>query len=64
MNYKKFLEVKKAVIDNDATVNYVADNLQIPTLLARCLVKDWKEQQEEFDQYKKALDIYAEKDLE
>lgn len=47
MKYSDYLSVKKAVIDEDATVNYVADNLQITSYLARCLVKDWKEQQEE-----------------
>ncbi|MGM7720591.1 hypothetical protein [uncultured Metabacillus sp.] len=42
MTYADYLAIKKAVIEEDATVNYVKEKLNIPHIVARCLVKDWK----------------------
>lgn len=46
-SYSDYLAVKKLVIEDDATVNYVKENLNVSLFVARCLVKDWKEQQED-----------------
>jgi hypothetical protein len=41
ITYQDYLEVKKAVIKEEVTVNYVMEKLSIPLIIARCLVKDW-----------------------
>lgn len=47
MKYTDYLKVKNEVLEEDATVNYVMEKLSIPLIIARCLVKDWREQQDE-----------------
>lgn len=42
-SYTDYLAVKMAVILEDATVNYVKEQLNVSLFIARCLVKDWKE---------------------
>lgn len=46
LTYANYLAVKQAVIEEDATVNYVKEKLNISLILARCLVKDWKNESE------------------
>jgi hypothetical protein len=46
VKYNEYLEVKRSVIEEDATVNYVKERLGVSILIARCLVKDWHEQNE------------------
>ena len=50
VKYNDYLELKKMVQNDETTTNYVMEFLKIPRIVARCLVKDWKEQQEEIDE--------------
>ncbi|WP_257148446.1 hypothetical protein [Bacillus sp. AFS073361] len=43
MKYSDYLELKRMVLNDETTVNYVMEYLKIPYIVARCLVKDWKE---------------------
>jgi hypothetical protein len=47
MKYSQYLELKEMVLNDETTVNFVCEFLKVPLVVARCLVKDWKEQQEE-----------------
>jgi hypothetical protein len=60
MNYKTYLEVKHAFLDEGGTVNFVAEKLQIPNIIARCLTKDWGEQEEKIERLQQELMVCKE----
>lgn len=69
LKYSGYLELKQEVLDDQVTTNFLRDFLEIPSIVARCLIKDWKEQQEkiidlelENAKLKEALKFYANKE--
>jgi hypothetical protein len=53
MKYSQYLELKEMVLNDETTVNFVSEFLNVPLIVARCLVKDWKEQQDRMEDIRK-----------
>jgi len=46
LTFDEFLEIKKMAINNECTVNYVAEKLECNIQTAKCLVENWKTESE------------------
>ena len=44
--YGDYLEVKRMVLEEHATTNFIMERLNVPIFVARCLIKDWLTEKE------------------